>query len=309
MRVLFLGGLGRSGTTLTERLLGELPGVCPLGEVVHLWQRGLLDGERCGCGVPFGECPFWRKVGEQAFGGWDALDVERVLALKAKVDRTRFIPALAAPRLRSSLADRVTEYVGIYRRLYEAARAVTGSSTVVDSSKHASLAYCLRWCEGLDLRVLHVVRDSRGVAHSWQKQVSRPEGRDEQAYMSRLSPSGAAVQWDAQNAAFGLLGACGVAVRRVRYEDVVAAPRVLLREMADFAGLASGEFDFLGTDGAELSAQHTVSGNPMRFRTGRIDLRHDEAWRSALPAGARRTVTAVTWPLLARYGYDVARTR
>ena len=48
--VLFLGGLGRSGTTLLERLLGQLSGVSPLGEVVHLWQRDLVDDERCGCG-------------------------------------------------------------------------------------------------------------------------------------------------------------------------------------------------------------------------------------------------------------------
>jgi hypothetical protein len=40
--VLFLGGLGRSGTTLVERVLGAIPGACPLGEVVHLWRRDVL---------------------------------------------------------------------------------------------------------------------------------------------------------------------------------------------------------------------------------------------------------------------------
>ena len=63
VRVLFLGGLGRSGTTLLERLLGQLPGVSPLGEVVHLWQRDLVDDERCGCGDRFSACGFWQKVG------------------------------------------------------------------------------------------------------------------------------------------------------------------------------------------------------------------------------------------------------
>ncbi len=71
-RVLFLGGLGRSGTTLLERILGELPGVTPLGEVVHLWQRGIRADEKCGCGVRFAACPFWQRVGEHAFGGYRA---------------------------------------------------------------------------------------------------------------------------------------------------------------------------------------------------------------------------------------------
>ena len=66
-RVLYLGGLGRSGTTLVERLLGELPSVCALGEVVHLWQRDVLNDERCGCGAKFSACTFWKRVGEQAF--------------------------------------------------------------------------------------------------------------------------------------------------------------------------------------------------------------------------------------------------
>ena len=42
-RVLFIAGTGRSGSTLLERLLGQIPEVAPLGEVVHLWERGVID--------------------------------------------------------------------------------------------------------------------------------------------------------------------------------------------------------------------------------------------------------------------------
>ena len=56
-RVLYVGGLSRSGSTLIERLIGELPGVCAVGELVHLWERGIAEGERCGCGEPFRRVP------------------------------------------------------------------------------------------------------------------------------------------------------------------------------------------------------------------------------------------------------------
>ena len=98
-RVLFIGGLGRSGTTLLERLVSELPGVCGLGEVVHLWERALRDDERCGCGRAFSQCPFWVAVGERAFGGWDQVDAAEVIRLKHRVDRNRYLPLLALPRL------------------------------------------------------------------------------------------------------------------------------------------------------------------------------------------------------------------
>ena len=98
--MLYVGGLGRSGSTLIERLIGQVPGACAVGELVHLWERGVTDDERCGCGEPFRQCPFWQQVGKAAFGGWDEVDVSRVAALRAQVDRNRFIPALARGHLR-----------------------------------------------------------------------------------------------------------------------------------------------------------------------------------------------------------------
>ncbi len=44
--VLFTGGLGRSGSTLIEKLLNELPGTFAVGETIHLWERGVRDQER-----------------------------------------------------------------------------------------------------------------------------------------------------------------------------------------------------------------------------------------------------------------------
>lgn len=303
-RVLYLGGLGRSGTTLIERLLGELPGVCALGEVVHLWQRDIRDDERCGCGVAFSACAFWEAVGERAFGGWRHVDVYRVLALRDAVERTRYIPRLAAARLPVEHVALIEEYAGYYAAIYDAAAEVAGASVVVDSSKHSALAHCLRWSPGLDLRVVHVVRDARGVAYSWTKTVTRPEA-DGCAEMTRYSPTRSALLWNAHNAAFGLLARRGVPVRRIRYEEFLADPRAGLRELAAFAGLPAGDLAFVGADHAELQPTHSAAGNPMRFHTGRIPLRRDDAWVEALPTGQRRLVGAVCAPLLRAYGYPL----
>src|SRR3712207_4624499 len=112
--VLYLGGLGRSGTTVLERVLGELPGACSVGELVHLWQRGVLDDETCGCGEPFSRCPFWSEVGRRAFGGWDPALAARMEELRPRVDRTRFIPKLIAPRLLGRHRADLREYVGTF---------------------------------------------------------------------------------------------------------------------------------------------------------------------------------------------------
>jgi hypothetical protein len=303
-RVLFLGGFGRSGTTLVERLLGELPGVCALGEVVHLWQRDIRDDERCGCGARFSACTFWKQVGERAFNGWANVDVDRVHALRETVERTRHIPRLAGA---GEVADDVREYASYYGRVYTAAVEVSGSPVVVDSSKHSALAHVLRWAADIDLRVVHVVRDARGVAYSWTKRVSRPEtdGTDE---MTRYSPGRSAMLWNAHNAAFGLLARRGVAVRRIRYEEFLTDPRTELIKLADFAGLrlAQDDLSFVRPDHADLGVGHSAAGNPMRFTVGRVTLRRDDAWVRAMPSVQRRLVGAVCGPMLHAYGYPLS---
>lgn len=305
---MYLGGLGRSGSTLVERLLGELPGACAVGEMVHMWRRGAIKDERCGCSEPFHSCPFWQEVGEAAFEGWDNCDTGHLTELQGSVDRTRFIPLLAAPNLMPPAFRRALEdYLSYYLRVYAAIRQASHCGTVIDSSKHASLAFCLSTCPELDLRVVHVVRDSRAVAYSWTKQVSRPDAITE-GYMTTYSPAASAAHWNAQNGALHLLARKGIPTLRVRYEDLTKAPEDTLRRIAAFAELpADSELSFLTREGsghaARLSVAHTASGNPMRFATGRIEIRRDDSWQEKMPARARAVVSAATLPGLARYGY------
>jgi hypothetical protein len=303
-RVLFLGGLGRSGTTVVARLLGGLPGVCSVGEVVNLWRQGLLENERCGCGEAFRRCAFWRRVGAVAFGGWHTIDARRILALKSLLDRNVLL--LAAPRPPSPLRRWLQEYHGFYLRLYRAVAEVSGCAVIADASKHASLALCLRHCGDLDLRVLHMVRDSRGVAYSWTKQVPRPEAARADSFMDRFSPAHSAMLWNAYNAGFEILARLRVPTLPVRYEDLVRSPAPMLRQIADFAGVRGDDemLSFLHGSKVELTGTtHIVAGNPMRFETGWLALREDDAWRSRFPARQRAVVWALTLPLLLRYGY------
>ncbi len=311
-RVIFLGGLGRSGTTLIERVLGELPGVCSAGELIHLWQRGILDDERCGCGEPFSACGFWTAVGHRAFGvpAWTQPLAQRMLRLRSRVDRARYLPQLMVPAAAHPRGGELATYVDAYRGVYAAIAEVAGASVVVDSSKHPSLAFCLRHHDEIDVRVVHVVRDSRGVAYSWTKEMARPEAAAGRQLMTRYSPVRSALLWDANNTSLALLGRLGTPRLLMRYEDFVADPRAAVRRIAGFAGLpiTAGNLDFLGSGHVDLPTSHTVAGNPMRFRAGRVELRRDEAWQQMLPRRQRRMITALTAPLLSRYGYPLGMT-
>jgi hypothetical protein len=287
--------------------LGELSAIQALGEVVHLWQRGIVDDELCGCGKPFSRCEFWTGVGRRAFGGWDDVDVAGVAAARRRADRMWSIPQVALVRRRSGARVAAAVLAQHHGRVYDAAARLSGVSTVVDSSKHPSLAYCLRGDPSIDLRVVHVVRDSRGVAYSWTKTVERPEAtrNGSAAWMTRYAPSRSAVLWSLHNTCIEMLATLGTPVMLVRYESFLRAPAQTLVDVARFAGLAvdPAELRFVADGQIALRPAHSAAGNPLRFRSGTLPLRPDDAWRALLPRPQRLTVTALTYPQLHRYGY------
>jgi Sulfotransferase family len=303
--VLFIGGLGRSGSTLLDRMLGRLDDVWSVGELVHLWQRGLGDNNRCGCGERFRDCDFWRQVGEVAFGGWDRLDVEEVLALKASVDRNRYVPLMVLPALSPTYRARLERYLGLLERLYEAVRDVSGRPLVVDASKHASHAFLVRRLRGVDLRLVHLVRDSRGVAFSWTKRMRRAEVVSGGALMATEGPLRLSARYLGYNLLFHLLKLTGVRGILLRYESLVRDPAAELARVLALASrpTAAGELGFVGDGWVELGPSHALAGNPMRFRSGRVPLRVDEEWRGQLRRRHRLLTSVSTWPLLLAYGY------
>jgi hypothetical protein len=299
-RVLYIGGWGRSGSTLLDRLLGQVSGCFSVGEMRDIWLRGVLENRLCGCGQSFMVCPFWAEVGERAFGGWNGRHARTMHSLRMRYDRPWTVPVLMTPvRWSGGLQRYVDATAALYRAISDTSRA----EVIVDSTKIPSYAYLLRRIEGLDLRFVHLVRDSRGVVYSWQKSVRRPDGTQKQDLMLRYGAASASGRYVLYNATAGLMRRSAAPYTFVRYEDLVADPAALLERVVGFAGLQSGGFDFLDDGTAELRPNHTVDGNPMRFAEGPLRIRVDERWRTEMARADQRTVSILTQPLLRRYGY------
>lgn len=304
--VLYIVGLGRSGSTLLERMIGAVPGFANVGELNALFSRVAAQDQRCGCGEPFSACPFWRKVGERGFGGWDDV-TRRIGELQPQLIRQRFIPWLLLPATApASYRTKLAEYVEIHRRLYHSLAEVSGARVLVDASKSAAQLFALRQITGLDLRVLNLVRDSRGVAHSWGKtDIEMPNIRQGQVLMRTYPPHRAALLWSALQMESTLLRSLASHGGRVRYEDLVARPRETLARALEAVDLPPhhGWLDHVQDRSVTLGSSHGVAGSRSRFKTGTIELRLDDDWRSSFPQRSRRTVTALTLPQLATHGY------
>lgn len=301
--ILYIGGFGRSGSTLVERCLGQLDGFTAAGEVSFVWERGLAQNQLCGCRVPFRECAFWRAVFDEAFGGFDRVDARAMAALVRRVTRTRYIPYLT---LRQPAAYRAEyqRFAAALLPLYRAIRRVSGGRWLIDSSKEPSYAFVLAALPGVRLSMVHLVRDSRAVAFSWMKRKEIPDVHWKRAYMHRYSAAQSAAWWATFNGLCHAFRWTAARYVRVAYEDFARHPGEALTGILAAIGEPPA-LPFLRGARATLRPNHTASGNPSRFLVGEVEVRPDEEWRTRMAARDRRLVTAATLPLLAAYGYRI----
>jgi hypothetical protein len=156
----------------------------------------------------------------------------------------------------------------------------------------------------IDLRMVHLTRDSRAVVYSWQKKMVKPEVYWKTEYMDRPNPVSAALNWNITNLLTQSFRKSHAGYRFLRYEDLIESSQTCLREIAQFAGEDGAENYPLDHEGAvNLAVDHTAVGNPNRFRKGPVELHRDDEWRYKMPKAQKNLVTSLTLPLLYKYGY------
>ncbi|MFD4641874.1 hypothetical protein ACFWN2_31535 [Lentzea sp. NPDC058436] len=296
-RVLYLTGMMRCGSTMIGNVLGETAGSLHVGELHYLWRNGVLGqgtNSSCGCGAALTECPLWS----------DALDDRRIATAVDAVQATRLRARHTPRRLAESIGPLtappdVRWLTGLTADVYRRAAAVAGAEVVVDGSKYPAEAAALLG-SGLDVRVLHVVRDARATTHSYRKDKS---------YVERMSAARSTGYWTSVNAASDLLALAGRSrYLRVRHEDFSARPAEVIGEVMAFAGIG-GPNPVSAEGTVELGVNHTVTGNPDRFHRGRVLIKDNARWRTDLDWKPRALTTAAAAPQLVRYGYPVVPRR
>ena len=292
--VLYIAGTGRSGSTLLASILGEVDGVFAAGEVRYLWQRGLAESRLCGCGVPVRDCPVWSAVLAHAGHLDEPTRIDELFrcssepAGSATFPRSSWVtcrPGINPARSASTIEDRAA-----LGEVYAAIAGATGSRVIVDSSKLPAYANVLTATPGIDLRIVHLIRDPRGAAHSWSSRKPLTDGAA-RTHMEQIGPAKSAVLWDVWNLSGGLLfNGPPDRYLRLRYEDFIANPQAAVRRILSMVGMEDALLPFVGGSEAVTSFNHSVAGNPDRLRHGLIRLRPDDRWRTAMapPRSAAR---------------------
>lgn len=303
MEVLYIGGAGRSGSTLLEMILGNLPGFFSIGEARYYWEYIDRGDIMCGCGNRLSDCRFWSTVSERLDSERE-LDFAHLAARSARLNRTRNLPWITKGSLLGSSRE-WEELAADTGALYRAVWKESGDRVLVDSSKVPSHLALLRHVPDIDLRVLHLVRDGRAVAYSWNKRLKQElaiTGRE--TYMSGRSLLAAMLVWIVENAY--LMRMCRAMPHVVmRYEDFVEDPQTRLEDAVKALGFGEVDLGFLDQPKIHLDLTHSVGGNPIRFSRGSFSIVADREWHDRLRRVTALFLGLVGLPLLFHFGYDL----
>ncbi len=306
-RVLFIGSSGRSGSTLLDRLLGQQTGFVSVGELGQIWKRGLIENGLCGCSNRFKECEFWTAVFDHAFGGLKELDPNELVKLERSVHRTRFTPFLWSLNHRpKNYETRLHKYTNLLRKIYCSIQYVSGARVIVDSTKTPPHGLILRTMNDIDLWVLHLVRDSRAVAFSQQRKKKVHDIPGSNRLLPRFNPFRSSYHWTITNILIEML-ASRFSKRSafLRYEDLTANPEKAINQILSTLEEAYSDISHDSINIVDFKKAHTVAGNPMRLKTGKLHIKEDNEWKQAMRIRDYYLVTFLSFPYLWKYGYKI----
>jgi hypothetical protein len=296
LKILCLTGWCRNGSTIIGNVLNEIPGFFHVGEIHFLWKNAAGKGSNvmCGCNTPLEECSIWSRI--LPLGRPPGMSPED-FAAQIRKRQLAYVRTRHTWRVlrRGLWCEGIREHAALMARTYHAVANLTGARVIVDTTKIPGEAALLPHLERITPYFVQLVRDPRAVAESW---------RVPKEYAYTMSSAKSTAYW------LGFNLASQAILRRyperslfLRYEEFIADPPgtidALLRLCDEDPGLNP-----LHGRSIDLRPNHTVTGNPDRFRSGPTRIRErDDGWKTGLSRRARLAALALSWPLFRGYGY------
>jgi hypothetical protein len=293
-RLVYIHSASHSGSTLLALQLARHPEVATVGELSGTEYRA-RPGYKCSCGTELVHCGFWRDI--------EAAMARRGFPFRATTAATDIrnapdpmVRRLLRPLHHGPVLELVRDAgISLFgKRHIEAQRRLknalidsvierTRKPVLVDSSKSGiQLKYYLR-DPGLDLKVIFLVRDGRGVALSIKRNqdTTLPQG---------------AYDWRRTNEEARLIASRMDRSRwmPLHYEALCADPDATLDKLWKFIGVAPAPL--------EEAPDYHVLGHGSRMK-GATRIEVNEKWRSDLSPEDFKTFEAIGGRMNRTLGY------
>lgn len=292
VKVVYCMGSGRSGSTLLGILLNLHSDVVSPGEISNVgrFRRGKRP---CSCGNNVHTCSYWSSIMEN----WEKLNTHE--SVNRTIEKGLKIENFKSPRAWFKIIFNYpfqTQYFENYLQgkynFFKAIKEESGKDIVVDISKNPLRAYVLSKHPDIDLRIIHLVRDGRGVSYSIMKKSNRKQKPFWRA----------ALYWVVINRISNFICKKTKNSGLIRYEDLITQPNETLNEISNIIDVNLQTV----MEKAELNLaqdeSHIMAGNILR-KSKSIKLKLDTEWQQKMNPKQLKSFRIMARNTLKKYGY------
>ena len=299
LKVLYIAGFERSGSTILNRVLGQIDGFIAWGELRDIWQHGIAENRRCTCENLFADCPAWQEILKTAFDDFKKLNITEITRLQ-KNTRSLVLPHYFGWLKDEVFKSKTGSYLNILELLYQAIQIETNGKVIIDSTKASWYGYVLNLLPAVDLYVVHIIRNPQGICYSLERRKQSGE-----LECQWYNPVHASLSWMAKNYSVEmLLNRDKTRYLRIRYEDFMNNPTDTVKLILNLIQEADSQLPFKDSSTVKMGLDHLFTGSPSsRATVGSVKLKLDEKWKTRLKLLDKTTISSLTLPLSKRYGY------
>lgn len=300
--VIYVGGYGRSGSTILGMLLGMQAQTCAPGELARIFEVW-PDNYVCSCMKGMQDCVFWSQVMARFQAELPHITWGHANRVTAHVEHMRSTP-LTGRRPSGPIYE---EYRQIWRAMLPSIATVGGASVIVDTSKssyrRANRPLALASLGEADVKFIHLIRDPRAVMWSQHSAAQTKRVRPRFTFEATL------VNWLLTNVYLRFFGRSPYfASTVVTYERLTQRPTVELARMGADLGLDMSELIELVAAERPIVGKHLFEGNAIRIGEPVVLRADTPRWLGNLPRSAK-WLAMLSWPLVRHYGYSLTRSR
>ena len=212
IKVIYIGGIGHSGSTFLDIMLGDCKDCQSTGQLADVFRN---DSWCRACGTSIQKCRFWNQI----YGSMSGLDLKRIRKLGPKAEKERKILSFMFPTKLSKAYAKAND------KVFSAIKEKTKKGAIVDSSKNLSRALSLLRYSRHQVYFIHLIRDPRGFITSQNKRREK-KGKS----IRLLYPM---IHWLLKNSVCSLIIKNIYRKRyiRVTFEDLLMNPKRCISEI------------------------------------------------------------------------------
>ena len=283
IKLIYLMGAGRSGTTALAIILGSHKDILCLGEL-HQFHEHILNGKSCTCSKVLSECEVWSPVIKQL--NYPQNLISEIDKENNKVQKHKNILPLILDVANKSLTNK---FIDNQLELFNAIKKANPiKGYYLDSAKYIARALALRKSDEIDIRIIYLNRDPRGVIWSFKKQVQT----------SRSAIRTVGYYWIIN--LFGHLVYLLLPkknILKINYEELSDNPNQSFNKIGKFIGLDLSEISDRIDKELPFKMPHIVGGNRLKKNKSLL-FKRDFVWREKSGAFFRYFYYILTLPFM-----------